>query len=252
MSKTLEKANEDIELLNKKLTEAKSKNENLTSKHKSAVIKIKESEKMQKILVGTNEKIDRKVRQLKMINEKLAEKVRKQEEELKCADFQQVTRTSEGQYRSSSLLAELQIVEGEEGRFSLDSEEERLSPNVIFSPERYHSCSPRYTSFIFNPALDICPQSSTLVLPLKSSRDPIEEYFTLTTQAVKMNSPHMDRIGILPASFLYQKAKEQQVSFHRWHVWIESQLNFEYIQHLYNKPKGLSRISRFFSRNSKN
>lgn len=234
------------------MIEAKSKNESLTSKYKSAVLKIKESEKMQKILVSTNEKIDRKVRQLKMINEKLAEKVRKQDEELKSVDFQQVTRASEGQYRSSSLLAELQVIEGEEGPFSLDSEDERLSPHVIYSPDRYHSVSPRYTSFIFNPALDICPQSSTTVLPVKSSRDPIEEYFTLTTQAVKMNSPHMDRIGILPASFLYQKAKEEQIPFHRWHVWIESQLNFEYIQHLYHKPKALSRISRFFSRNSKN
>lgn len=238
-------------MLNKKLTETKSKNELLTSKYRSAVLKNREIEKMQKILMGTNEKICRKMRQFKMINEKLMEKVSKQEEELKCLDMQQITKTSEGLQRSSSLLAELQMLEGEEGQFSIDYEEERLSPQVLRSPDRYHTCSPRYTSFIFNPVIDIYPQSSTCILPSKPYRDPIEEYFTLTTQAVKMNSPHMDRIGILPASFLYQKAKEEQVPFHRWHVWIETQLNFEYIQQLYHKPKGLSRISRFFSRNSK-
>jgi hypothetical protein len=178
---------------------------------------------------------------------KLNEKLKKFEEEIKFFDSQQVTGTTEWAQGSSSLMTEFQMLEIDEGRLSLDSDEERFSPKFLRSPDRFRTYSPRYTSMVQIPLLEITHELSLNLLPTPSKRDPIEEYFILTAQAVKMNSPHMDRIGILPPSFLYHRAKEEQVPFHKWHIWIENQLNFEYIQHLYQKPKP-SRLTRFFKK----
>jgi len=68
-------------------------------------------------------------------------------------------------------------------------------------------------------------------------KDPTEEYFTLTTQAIKLNSPFMDTICTIPTQNLYQKALQERVPFHKWHLWIESQLNSYYIQQIYSSEK---------------
>jgi myosin heavy subunit len=69
-------------------------------------------------------------------------------------------------------------------------------------------------------------------------KDPSEEYFTLVTskqitQAVKLNSPYMDAICVIPPHELYQKALKEDIPFHKWHLWVESQLNSAYIQIVY-------------------
>ena len=37
-------------------------------------------------------------------------------------------------------------------------------------------------------------------------KDPCEEYFTLATQSIKVNSPFMDSICTIPTNILYKKA----------------------------------------------
>lgn len=73
---------------------------------------------------------------------------------------------------------------------------------------------------------------------LTKRKDPSEEYFTLVTsiqitQAVKLNSPYMDAICVIPPHELYQKAIKEDIPFHKWHLWVESQLNSAYIQLVY-------------------
>lgn len=70
-------------------------------------------------------------------------------------------------------------------------------------------------------------------------KDPSQEYFTLvtstqTTQAVKLNSPYMDAICTVPTRELYEKALRQGIPFHKWYVWIESQLTNCYLESLYS------------------
>ena len=78
-------------------------------------------------------------------------------------------------------------------------------------------------------------------------KDPFQEYFKLvkctqTTQAVKLNSPYMDTICTVPTQELYGKAMRLSVPFHKWHVWIESQLTTCYLESLYSGEKRKRRV----------
>lgn len=43
----------------------------------------------------------------------------------------------------------------------------------------------------------------------------------------------MDAICIIPPNELYEKALKEDIPFHRWHIWVESQLTSAYIQIVY-------------------
>lgn len=43
----------------------------------------------------------------------------------------------------------------------------------------------------------------------------------------------MDAICIIPPNELFEKAVKQEVPFHRWHIWVESQLSAAYIEIVY-------------------
>jgi hypothetical protein len=57
---------------------------------------------------------------------------------------------------------------------------------------------------------DLEPQSGERIgemsLDISNKKDPIKEYFTLVTQAVKLCSPYMDAICTIPTRDLYEKA----------------------------------------------
>jgi len=77
------------------------------------------------------------------------------------------------------------------------------------------------------------------VIPETTRKDPSHEYFTLvtatqTTQAVKLNSPYMDTICTVPTRELYEKALRQGIPFHKWYVWVESQMTNCYLESLYS------------------
>lgn len=45
------------------------------------------------------------------------------------------------------------------------------------------------------------------------NRDPLKEFFTLTLQSVKLNSPHMNVICMINKDTLYEKALKEGIPF---------------------------------------
>ena len=67
----------------------------------------------------------------------------------------------------------------------------------------------------------------------QKSRDPIKEFFTLTCQSVKINSPHMNLIALINSELLYAKALTEQVPYFKFASWIESTVQKEVIAQLF-------------------
>ena len=57
------------------------------------------------------------------------------------------------------------------------------------------------------------------------NRDPMKEFFHLTLQSIRMNSPHMNQILNIDCDKFYKKATEDSVPFNHWGKWLEDQLN---------------------------
>lgn len=229
--------------------------DNLCNKHKKTVDKLKELERVQKIIMNTNEKLEKKWNEARCNNEKLIDKLEKLEEDLKIFEVSGKTKSCESHQESNSLLYELQFLkvsESSKGN-SEESDDEFFSPkSQTRSNKRQLTYTPnakvqeRYEYLSIVHYLDINVPSR----PKENRKEPSEEYFILATQAIKMNSPHMDTICMIPHSVLYEKAKEDKIPFHKWNQWIETQLNFEYIQTLYKQKSKLHSFRRFFRRNN--
>ena len=52
----------------------------------------------------------------------------------------------------------------------------------------------------------------------------MEEYFILTCQAAKLNSPNMEKIATLPVNDLYRRALQDGIPFFYWHDWVAREL----------------------------
>ena len=220
--------------------------ESLCHKHKRTVDKLRESERVQRIVLDNNEKMEKKYKTVKGNNEKLMERierlmetVERLEEEAKVIDECKMKNNSSNQ-ECNSLLFELQCLKGSETEKS-ESDEEFFSPqNTLKSFDRRNTCNLNVRPKELLEFLEIVsyPVIEVHSCFKESKKDPTEQYFILTTQAVKLNSPHMDAICVIPHSTLFEKAKSENIPFHKWHMWIETQLNFEYIQSLYKqKPR---------------
>lgn len=57
------------------------------------------------------------------------------------------------------------------------------------------------------------------------NRDPMKEFFHLTLQSIRMNSPHMNQILNIDCEKFYKKAVEDSIPFNQWAKWLEDQLN---------------------------
>lgn len=57
------------------------------------------------------------------------------------------------------------------------------------------------------------------------NRDPMKEFFHLTLQSIRMNSPHMNQILNVDCDLFYSKVLELQIPFNKWTQWLEDQLN---------------------------
>jgi len=64
-------------------------------------------------------------------------------------------------------------------------------------------------------------------LDYMASRDPLKEFFALTCQSVKLNSPHMNIICTINQNSLYERATSENIPFFKWHKWIDDTLNKE-------------------------
>mmetsp|Transcript_12364 Transcript_12364/g.19221 ORF Transcript_12364/g.19221 Transcript_12364/m.19221 type:complete len:99 (+) Transcript_12364:228-524(+) len=62
------------------------------------------------------------------------------------------------------------------------------------------------------------------------NRDPMQEFFQLTCQAIKLNSPQMNTICTIDTVQLYQKALKLGIHFFKWQAWIEDYLNKEFLR----------------------
>ena len=108
-------------------------------------------------------------------------------------------------------------------------------PDYFLKMKTLSSCNVRM-SFKASPrTIGIYSVSSMMIEPKKGRKNPGEEYFTLVTQAIKLNSPYMDVICIISPKSLYESALKNDIPFHKWHIWIEKQLNASYLQTIYKK-----------------
>ena len=62
------------------------------------------------------------------------------------------------------------------------------------------------------------------------NRDPMKEFFTLTCQSIKLNSPQMNAILTVDTQQLYNKAVKMNIPFFKWSTWIEDFLNKEFMR----------------------
>ena len=58
----------------------------------------------------------------------------------------------------------------------------------------------------------------------------MEEFFNLTCQAIKLNSPQMSVICTVDTKKLYEKATKMGIPFFKWATWIEDYLNKEFMR----------------------
>lgn len=62
------------------------------------------------------------------------------------------------------------------------------------------------------------------------NRDPMQEFFSLTCQSIKLNSAHMNTICTIDTEQLYRKAVKMNVPYYKWQNWIEDFLNKEFLR----------------------
>lgn len=53
----------------------------------------------------------------------------------------------------------------------------------------------------------------------------IKEFFNLTSQCVKLNSPFMDDILSIDMSKYYKTVKANKIPYHKWYRWIQKNIN---------------------------
>eukprot|EP00347_Sterkiella_histriomuscorum_P012475 403368435 len=68
-----------------------------------------------------------------------------------------------------------------------------------------------------------------------ASRDVIREFFALTCQSVKLNSPHLNLICNTKTDELYNKAQSLNIPFYQWNNWLESYLHKEVLQSIFKQ-----------------
>jgi hypothetical protein len=69
------------------------------------------------------------------------------------------------------------------------------------------------------------------------NRDPMHEFFTLTCQSIKLNSPHMNAICTIDTNQLYRRAIKMNIPFFKWANWIEDHLNKELLRQALRKSR---------------
>lgn len=65
------------------------------------------------------------------------------------------------------------------------------------------------------------------------NRDPMREFFKLTAQAVKLNSPYMESILTLHINQMYEQVVKSNTPFFKWSTWIEDYLHRTILSKIY-------------------
>ena len=66
-----------------------------------------------------------------------------------------------------------------------------------------------------------------------SNRDPMKEFFVLTAQSVKLNSPYMNTILTLHINEMYDWVLRTNIPFNKWSQWIEDYLHRTILSKIY-------------------
>lgn len=82
-------------------------------------------------------------------------------------------------------------------------------------------------------------ESQKMEMEYFKKRDPMKEFFTLTCQSVKLNSPHLNMILNIKSDPLYEMALTESVPFFKWYSWLESTIQREMIAQIVGRKKGL-------------
>jgi hypothetical protein len=67
------------------------------------------------------------------------------------------------------------------------------------------------------------------------NRDPMKEFFVLTAQSVKLNSPYMDIILNLHINQMFDKVVKSNTPFYKWSQWIEDYLHRTILSKIYTE-----------------
>lgn len=74
------------------------------------------------------------------------------------------------------------------------------------------------------------------------NRDPMQEFFTLTCQSIKLNSPHMNTICTIDTMSLYKQVCQLTIPFFKWSSWVEDFLNKEFLRNALQNSKRTKKV----------
>lgn len=244
----LEKLNNQLVSINSvqeiDLNEFRSNNEKLEAKLQKTLQSLKDLEKSHQDLSSKLETSESQLLILRAKYEKVKNQNEKLEEDLSLPSTQaqqnkpKLSHTLSLQSELDSIY-ELHNLDDSMELHIKTQEDESLEDILYLSPHKCKTPQTRTSSLTSHTRLWSTDSASQIsISPERLPRKkPPEEYFALAVQAVKMNSPYIDNIITISASDLYQAALRLGVPFHKWHIWIESQLNTIYVQTLYKKNK---------------
>ncbi|OMJ83094.1 hypothetical protein SteCoe_16076 [Stentor coeruleus] len=236
--------NELFDNNNKELNQLKIDYSKLESRYAKLQENYKESEKSRDFQSEKIEKLDNDVKTLSSKCERLQSLSDRLEEDLSVLRIIDTDMSSkQGMSHAISLQSELESLADDYDdsacKSVINKGNESIEDMLFIKNPNNQLLTPKTSAFSWpNTSRDINIQSEAgiTIFPNKIIRKPPpEEYFLLTVQAVKMNSPYADKGLNLNTQELYYNAVEEGIPFHKWHVWIESQLNQNYVQGLYKK-----------------
>lgn len=222
----------------KTLGEYKEVCEKLEEKLEKSINLNKDTEKKNKTSKERIEYLECQLKTMHSSYERLKSHSEKLEEDLSLPSNSSPVTPQPKLFHSLSLQNELEIIEDELSTEILNNEKNSIVEVLYLNSNDKCKTPQTRTSSLssyFRP-LSTDAGASIEISPYKVARKkPPEEYFALSVQAVKMNSPHMDNIIRVNPNELYDKAIKAGIPFHKWYTWIESQLNSIYVQALYKK-----------------
>lgn len=160
-------------------------------------------------------------------HQELIEHSEKLAEELELIEASQAYRQPEYHTRENKSL-----------KIELEDLEEALEDTSLEFPETIKRTLSLRNSFRVGPrSLQVIKICDIHINSINIRKNPSEEYFFLTTQAIKLNSPYMDIICLESPIALFNQAINSNIPFHKWYEWIEKKLTAKYLESLYKKPE---------------
>ncbi|CAI2359255.1 unnamed protein product [Moneuplotes crassus] len=80
------------------------------------------------------------------------------------------------------------------------------------------------------------------------NRNPMKEFFVLTAQAVKLNSPYMNTILNLHVNQMYEQVQKDNTPFYKWSEWIEETLHRIIVKKIYSEAFIKQNMNKILSR----